>query len=163
MGKFSQVDAGLITQCHACDFDLLNTQVVKPVIYDESAALTWMPALQMLEGKSVGARYDTEFFAVLHQMCKILLAHGQHVHLQKYVADKIGAPEIMLLSGNAPFENYSLEDRHVVIQLAMWLMADPEKRIVEAWRSKAVRFNMLNKDFKPRPRWYRDIVRICEN
>lgn len=163
MGKFSQVDAGLITQCHACDFDLRNAKVVKPVIYDESAALTWMPVLKILEGEAVDARYDVGFFAVLHQICKILLAHGQHVHLQKYVADKIGAPEVALLPGNAPFENYSLEDRHVVIQLAMWLMVDPETRVVDAWHNKAVRYNMLNKDFKPRPRWYRDIVKGCAN
>lgn len=163
MGKFSQVDAGLITQCHVCDFDLRNAKAVKPVIYGESAAQTWLPALQMLEGELVDARYDVGFFAVLHQMCKILLAHGQHVHLQKYVADKIGAPEVALLSGNAPFENYSLEDRHVVIQLAMWLMTDPEARIVGAWRNKVVRYNMLNKDFQPSPQWYRDIVLRCAN
>ena len=163
MGKFSQVDAGLITQCHVCDFDLRNSKVVKPVIYDESAAMTWLPALKMLEGETVDARYDVGFFAVLHQMCKILLAHGQHVHLQKYVANKIGAPAVALLSGNAPFENYLLEDRHVVIQLAVWLLADPEVRIVDAWRNKAVRYNMLNKDFKLRPRWYRDVVKACAN
>ena len=48
-----------------------------------------------------------------------------------------------------------------IIQLAMWLMADPEVRIVEAWRNKAVRYNLLNKDFKPRPQWYRNIVEGC--
>ena len=61
------------------------------------------------------------------------------------------------------FENYSLEDRHVVIQLAIWLMADPETRIVDSWQNKAVRYNMLNKDFKPRPQWYREIVKRCAN
>lgn len=163
MGKFSQVDAGLISQCHVCNFDLRNTKVVKPVIYDESAHLTWLPVLLMLEGKLIDTRYDAGFFAVLHQICKILLTHDSHAHLQKYVAEKIDAPTVRLLSGNAPFENYSLEDRHIVIQLAMWLMANPEERIVDAWRNKAVRYNTLNKDFKPMPRWYWHIVKMCAN
>ncbi|OIQ84245.1 TniQ [mine drainage metagenome] len=161
MGKFSQVDAGLITQCHVCDFDLRKSSAVKPAIYDESAYLKWLPALRMLEGDGVDSRYNVGLFAVLHQLCKIMLTHYQHVHLRQYVSDKIGAPEIALHPRHEPFEHYSLEARHVVIQLAMWLLADPETRIVDAWRNKAVRYNVLNKDFKPRPKWYRDIVAQC--
>ena len=161
MGKFSQVDAGLITQCHACDFDLRESEAVAPVIYDESAGQTWLPALQMLEGDGVDARYNVGFFAVLHQLCKLMLTHYSHVHLRQYVSEKIGAPEVALRPKHESFEHYSLEERHVVIQLAMWLLADPEARIVEAWKNKAVRYNVLKKDFHPRPRWYRDIVEQC--
>lgn len=161
MGKFSQVDAGLITQCHACDFDLRESKEVAPTIYDESAAQTWLPALRMLEGDDVDARYNVGFFSVLHQLCKIMLTHIPHVHLRQYVAEKTGAPEIALQQKHKPFEYYSLEERHVVIQLAMWLLADPETRIVDAWKNKAVRYNVLKKDFQPKPQWYRDIVGKC--
>jgi len=161
MGKIGQVDAGLITQCHACDFDLREAKTGVPVIYDESADLMWLPALRMLEGESVGACYNVGFFAVLHQLCKIMLTHYSHEHLQQFVAARIGAPEIILRPKHESFEYYSLEERHVVIQLAMWLLADPETRIMDAWRNKAVRYNVLNKDFQPRPQWYRDIVERC--
>jgi hypothetical protein len=96
LGKFSQVDAGLITQCHACDFDLRESKIIAPVIYDESVSLTWQPALRMLEGDNVDARYNVGFFAVLHQLCKIMLTHYSHVQLRQYVSGKIGAPEIQL-------------------------------------------------------------------
>ena len=103
----------------------------------------------------------TRFFAVLHQLCKIMLTHYSHVHLQQCVAGKIGAQEVSLRPKREPFEHYSLEERHVVIQLAMWLLVDPETRIVDTWRNKAARYNVLKKDFKPRPKWYRDIVGKC--
>ncbi len=164
MGKFSQVDAGSITQCHACDYDLRKAKVVKPVIYDESAYLAWSPTLRMMEvDGDVDAKYNLGFFSVLHQLCKIMLTHYSHEHLRQYVSEKIKAPEIMLHPMHKSFEHYSLEERHIVIQLAMWLMADPEVRIVDAWRNKAVRYNVLNKDFQPRPQWYRGIVMNCEN
>lgn len=163
MGKIGQVDAGLITQCHACDFDLRESKVIEPVIYDESAGLTWLPALHMLEGVDVNARYNVGFFAVLHQLCKIMLTHYSHEHLQQFVAAKIGAPEVTLQPKHKSFEYYSLEERHVVIQLAMWLLADPETRIMDAWRNKAVRYNVLKKDFQPRPQWYWWIVKQCVN
>lgn len=92
-----------------------------------------------------------------------MLTHYSHVHLRQFVSGKIGAPEVQLRSKHESFEHYSLEERHVVIQLGMWLLADPEVRIVEAWRNKAVRYNMLKKDFQPRPQWYREIVEKCEN
>lgn len=161
MGKFSQVDAGLITQCHACDFDLRESKVIKPVIYDESAYRTLLPALRMIEGDAVDARYNVGFFAVLHQLCKIMLTHYSHVKLRQYVSEKISAPEIQLNKKHKSFEYYSLEERHIIIQLGMWLLANPEVRIVEAWRNKAVRYNVLKKDFQPRPKWYRDVVGEC--
>lgn len=164
MGKFSQVESGPITLCHACDFDLRKSPVKAPVIYDESAYQMWLPALRMLDGNDgVDACYDVGLFSVLHQMCKIMLVHSPHVHLRQFVSGKIGAPEIQLRPRHESFEHYSLEERHVVIQLAMWMLADPEKRIVEAWRNKAVRYSVLKKDFSPTPQWYRDIVVQCSD
>jgi hypothetical protein len=162
MGKFSLVESGSITLCHACGFDLRNSPVKAPVIYDASVCQTWLPTLRLLEGYNwIDAHYDVGFFAVLHQMCKLMLTHYSHVHLQQYVSEKIGAPEIQLRPKHESFEHYTLEERHVVIQLALWLLADPEVRIVEAWRSKAVRYNVLKKDFQMMPQWYRNVVGKC--
>jgi hypothetical protein len=163
MGKFSQVEAGLITQCHVCDFDLRESKVVAPIIYDKSAGSTFLSALRMLEGDVVDARYNLGFFAVLHQLCKIMLTQNAHAHLRQYVSEKISTPEVALRTKHESFEYYSLEERHVIIQLGMWLLADPEARIMDAWRNKAVRYNVLKKDFQPRPRWYRDIVEKCSD
>lgn len=162
MGKFSQVESGAITLCHACGFDLRESQVKVPVIYDASILGTWLPVLQMLEGgEAVDARYNLDFFEVLHQLCKIMLTHYTHVQLREYVSEKIGAPKFDLLKKHKSFEFYSLDERHVVMQLAMWMLAEPEARIVESWRNRAVRYNVLKKDFEQMPEWYREIVGLC--
>lgn len=135
-----------------------------PEIYDVSAYQMWLTALQMLEGDAeIDAHYDMGFFAVLHQLGKILLIQNGRVRLRDYVSRIIGAPEIQLHARHTPFENYSLEVRHVLIQMAMWLLADPDVRIVDAWRNKAVRYNVLKKDFQMMPAWYQGVVGQCSD
>jgi hypothetical protein len=164
MGKFSQVESGSITLCHACGLDLRESPSNVPVIYNQSAYQIWLPAMQMLEDHRYGdAQYDVGFFAVLHQLCKIMLTHYSHVQLRKYVSEKICAPVITLRQTKNSFEFYSLAERHIVIQLAMWLLADPEARILDAWRNKAVRYNVLKKDFEKMPEWYKNIVGKCSD
>lgn len=163
MGKIGQNESDSITLCHACGFDLRDAPVSPPTIYDDSAYQTWLPALQMLEGGKVDNRYDLAFFEVLSQLCQILLASYKHVHLREYVSKMIGAPSIRLYIKRKPFEYYPLKDRHVVIQLAMWLMTDPESRILDAWRNKAVRYSVLKKDFEGMPEWYAEIVGRCSD
>lgn len=164
MGKFSVVDAGPFFLCHACQFDLRDSPARQPLIYDKSAFQEWLLILQMLEGDiEIDARHDIGYFEVLHQLCKILLTQSSHVRLQKYVSGKMCAPEIILNAKHKTFEHYALDERHAVIQIAMWLMADPGARIVEAWRNKAVRYNVLKKDLRESPAWYREIVARCSD
>lgn len=164
MGKFSQVESGAITLCHSCAFDLRESSITKPTIYDESAYQALLPALKVLEGnRSDDVRYDVSFFAVLHQICKTMLTHYAHVRLREYVSDQVDAPAILLRKTKNSFEFYSLADRHLVIQLAMWLLANPETRIVDAWRNKAVRYNELKKDMELIPKWYSKIVGQCSD
>jgi len=41
---------------------------------------------------------------------------------------------------------------------ALWLLAAPKERIGAAWQAKAVRFNLLLKDFSDAPRWFADLA-----
>lgn len=162
MGKFSQVNAGSITLCHSCDFNLCNAPIKEPIIYNESAYQEWLPILNMLEqGGSLDSHRDAGYFAVLHQMCKILVSHVPHGRLQHFVADKISAPKVDLLAKHDPFEHFSLEARHIIIQMAMWLMVKPEEKIIDAWRNRAIRYSVMTKDMIEIPLWYRNIVEQC--
>jgi hypothetical protein len=44
------------------------------------------------------------------------------------------------------------------VLFALWLLADPETRIRQAWLAKAVRFNLLLRDFKDGPKWFVDLA-----
>jgi len=52
----------------------------------------------------------------------------------------------------------SIEERHHLIQLVMWLLVEPEMRLGAAWRAGAVRYNLFLKDFDDAPNWYIHIV-----
>lgn len=160
LGRYGAADEEPLTFCHECGFDLRNALLVAPTFYEDSSRQIMEDVLRMLEGED-GRRFDAGFFNTLHQICKILLSDTRRVKLCGYVTGMVGAPDFPLQLGKRSFEERLLHERHYVIQLGMWLMAEPAIRIVAAWRTKAVRYNELNRDFRKEPKWYRELVRLC--
>lgn len=66
--------------------------------------------------------------------------------------------EIQLTAGQVTTEPRPLHERHHLIQLIDWLMADLEPRLRMAWRAKAIRYNHLSNDFENAPAWYQKIA-----
>lgn len=161
LGHYERAEDWSLARCHACRFDLRSAPVEKPVFYEASSQSLMLDLLHLLEGR-VDSRFDIGFLGVLHQMCKIMLTRIKHVRLHGYVTEQVNAPSVVLLSGRISFEEHSLRERHHVMQLAAWLLADPAKRITDSWQSKAVRYNLLKKDFNSMPRWYHEIL-ICSS
>lgn len=54
---------------------------------------------------------------------------------------------------------HSIEERHHVLTMALWLMFDLRGRLPLAWQAKAVRYNVLMKDLIRPPR---ELVSITE-
>jgi hypothetical protein len=67
--------------------------------------------------------------------------------------------DIELTGGYATFEMRKIQERHHLLQLTCWLLSDLELRLTAAWRAKAVRYNMLLKDFDDPPTYYSLIAR----
>lgn len=160
LGRYGSTDEVPLTFCHECEFDLRRAPLIAPTFYEKSSRQTMLRVFRRLEGED-GKRFDAGFFSVLHQMCKILLSNTKHVRLREYVIGRANAPNMPLEVGKKSFEERPLQERHHVIQLGMWLLTEPEQRIVEVWRVKAVRYNMLKKDFSRMPLWYRETVGDC--
>jgi len=162
LGYYDRAESWSLTHCHDCGFDLRNSPLHAPVFYENSSRSLMLDTLQILEGVE-DKKFDAGCFSVLHQMCKILLSNAKHVRLYKHVSEQVAAPNILLLAGRASFEESSLQVRHHIIQLGMWIMAKPATRIEEAWRMRAIRYNVLKKDFRKMPRWYQNFIRKCSN
>lgn len=81
-----------------------------------------------------------------------------HVSLRDFVLDQIGYSDIRLATGRISLEMRSIEERYHLLQLAMWLMVLPDVRLEHAWRSGAVRYNVLLKDFTEPPDWYKRLT-----
>ena len=102
--------------------------------------------------------YNLGFFAVLHQLCKVLGAKANAGRLYRWVEVQLGIATPGLLSPRrATFESRRIHERHALVALALWLLCDLPLRLTAAWRDKAVRFNHLLKDFHQPPRWYADV------
>lgn len=162
LGRYGSADERPLTFCHECGFDFRSTPLIAPTFYEDSSRQIMLEMLSMMEG-GTGRKFDLGFFSVLHQMCKIILANIKHIRLREYVCSQIDAPDMPLLGGKISFEERPLQERHHVIQLGMWLIAEPARRIVDAWRVKAVRYNVLKRDFKSMPNWYHAIIDQCSS
>jgi hypothetical protein len=162
LGRYGSADEEPLTFCHQCGFDLRNSPVIAPTFYEESSRQVMLEVLSTLE-ENKGRRFDSGFFNVLRQTCKILLSKTKHIKLRAYVVGQFNASELFLESGRRSFEERPLQERHYIVQLGMWVMAAPEQRIGRARRERAVRNNVLKRDFERMPQWYRDIVARYSN
>jgi hypothetical protein len=79
--------------------------------------------------------------------------HGK-LHLREFVLGRLRVSDIPLEGAHFPLELRPIWERHHILQLSWWLIADLEHRLTEAWKTKAVRYNLLYRDFEERPEWY---------
>jgi hypothetical protein len=159
LGRPNEIDGGSITQCHVCDFDFRSAPAKAPGFHEESAQREFGLATDWLEHRQAGAKLDTQaYFAVLHHLCRTMLAAYRNVRAMVFACDQIGIPDIRLEPGQRVLEIRSIEERHHVVQLGLWYMADLRARLTAAWQEGAVTYSALLRDFEDRPRWYDEIV-----
>jgi len=112
---------------------------------------------------SVG-KFDLGFFAVLHQLCHVICLKPNRRLLLHHLMGKLDQVDEPLLStGRIGIEDLRRNARHQVLTCALWLMEDLEVRMREAWRTKAVHYNLMLKDFGQAPKWYRAVADSFSN
>jgi len=158
------IEAGTLAFCHECGFDLRDASAVEPLSYDSDATALLLDACSVLVPDPVfNHEWDLGRYSVLHQFNMILTSKYRHVSLRDFVLDQIGCPDIRLATGRISLEMRSIEERHHLLQLSMWLMVSPDVRLEYAWRSGAVRYNVLLKDFSEPPDWYQRLTEKLVN
>lgn len=143
--------------CHQCNFDLRNASAVEATWYDATSRAAMLCASIGVEDCAPG-EWSLDRYAVFHQLCKLMTTRYEHVSLRDFVMKEIGAQHIALTQGHVSFEMRPIAERHHLLQLTAWLLADIEPRLRAAWRCGAVRYNVLTKDFPDSPGWYDQIV-----
>jgi hypothetical protein len=148
-----------LSYCHACGFDLSESQVVRPEYYDKAAADVLMAACSASDcAPRAQSEWDLDRLNALHHLCQILTSRYQHVWLRQFILGKLSEGDVPLTPGRISIEMRPVHERHHLVQLAAWLFVDIRARLTEAWYAGAVRHNLLLKDFSESPDWYRDIV-----
>ena len=78
--------------------------------------------------------------------------------LQNYTAERLHIPAVPVGLGRATIEQRRSDVRHHLLLCALWLMADIQPRLEAAWLAKAIRYNLMLRDFEEPPGWYRALV-----
>lgn len=145
--------------CYQCQFDLRTASQEPVAIHDDGALHLYVEMLQALERSSHDAnQFNLKFHAVLHQLCKVMLSVVNHDQLRQYIANTLDVVIAPILNGKVPFEQRRVFDRYQAVLFALWLLSEPETRIRQVWLAKAVRFNLLLRDFNHAPKWFADLA-----
>lgn len=159
LGHPKEIDGGSLAQCHACAFDLRQASATAPQFYEPSARVAFEQAVGWLEGRSVWMGPErVDYFGVLHHLCRTMLAAYRAVHLRQYACGRVGIEDLPFKQRTRVLEQRSVVERHHLVQLAFWFLADPRNRLTAAWQDGAVTYSALLRDFDDRPKWYDEIV-----
>jgi len=156
LGRPSITDSGALSLCHACDYDLRDTEHRPFAPYEASTANELDQLADYICGADGGLNIGHT--DVLHQLCKVMVSTHKSSSLATFVTSAIGAENVAVPRGRRAFESRPIEHRAHIIQLAAWLLANPRARIPAAWQAKAFRYNHLVKDFPSPPAWYCTII-----
>jgi hypothetical protein len=149
-----------LVACHVCQFDLCKSPRV-PVIWHRADARAWMQIVEAsLNAKLTSSRRrkTLESLRVMRHIATLLTSRHTSLRLREWVCERIEAPYLLMVQGRVAIESRPLSERHHLVQLAAWLMADLKPRLGLAWRSKVVRYNHMLKDFGEPPKFYAGVV-----
>jgi len=166
LGKTEELDVKPLSLCYLCNQDLRLVKTVKPATFDLLANDLSVHATEWLENDSIASTSDVSFYTVLHHICKLLLSNRWGKQLRDFIMlqAKVNRKVLDLAFDRSTplrlfFEHHSVDNRHKLILLAYWLIAEPALRFKDALKSKSIMFNRLYKDFHFMPEWYRVIIR----
>jgi hypothetical protein len=130
-----------------------------PISYDEQAATLMLQASRGLEPDlEANNAWNLDFYSVMHKLCRTMTSRYVHARFRHFFLGNLGFPDINLTEGHTSFEMRPIEQRHHLVQLSAWVLADLEPRLTAAWRVGAIRYNVLFKDFPDPPDWYFKII-----
>jgi len=153
MGRPMLLLVGPMSICHSCGHDLRAASPLPIPLYNQESHLETIEFLKSLESNHrADPRFGLSFHAILHQQCRLIVSERTAPRFREFIQQQIKCPDMRFLNGRFPFEMRSLVERHHVIAMAMWVMSDWRDRLASAWKSKAVKYNVLLKDLSNPPR-----------
>ena len=144
--------------CHDCGMDLRDSPLSTVQSYFPEIR-EWLLALA---GDGVHAR-DHEDWSVMRHLARLLMSETPSLRLHEHLCLQVCAPLVPLPKGRLALESCELDLRHHLMQLIGYLMMDLPVRMEDAWRSRALRYNHMLKDFKNAPAGYERLVAHFEN
>lgn len=155
LGRPKLINPLSFTNCWSCGYDLRSSPSEPVEKWNGRMFQSWSKALHLIDkGAAESSGFDYSKLAVVHQFCALMVSTRLAPKLMLYVAEKTNQPFFPVKQGRFPFEQRAIGERHYVLGLAWWLIGYWPTRLRIAWFHKAVRYNVLGKDFSHAPLWY---------
>lgn len=150
--------------CYSCGYDFREAPR-KSVFFpnEELHALFDGMLLSLNAPDNQAGQFDLGYYAVMHQFCRAMGMRQNGGRLQRFIEELLDLPYLSLQQGRISVEQRSHDERHQLLLCALWLMADLQPRLQAAWLAKAVRYNLMLRDFDDPPRWYWALVEPFSN
>lgn len=146
--------------CSVCEYDLRGSQNDPIEIYDDESFEWLININKALENNDADDNIflKVDQFAVLRHFCKLATSNITGSSIQKHFQKKFSKHKITYSPNMNFFELHSINSRHEIIQIAIWILFDFEKRVEILWRNKIIRYNLFRKNFIECPDWYQEVV-----
>lgn len=152
-------DARAMHVCHVCGYDFRDTARTEAFFPDREIQQIFGNMLNALaEPHQKFEQFDLRFYAVAHQLCRVMISRQNLGKLQAFIADQLGLSRLLPQLRRISFEHLRRDDRHKLLLCACWLIAKHETRFELAWQAKVVRYNLMLKDMEEAPKWYKSSV-----
>jgi hypothetical protein len=150
--------------CTSCGFDFRQADHRTPDMLTEEVRIQFDAMLSSLaDATPIGSHAEYEFFSVVRQLCRVMCMRQNAGRLQAFVSTQLEQKHDRIWLDSRWIEHLRITDRHRLLLLALWLLADLEPRLTSAWRQRAVRYNHLVREFPQIPQWYRGVAEKCSN
>ncbi|WP_189534562.1 TniQ family protein [Paludibacterium paludis] len=164
LGHPDQEAFAALNICSHCAFDLTRAQTDPVDQWNREIFTSWQHALELLSSPIPHALQQmSDRLAILHHFCALCVSQRLALKLHPYLCAQTGHPLPELTTGMPTFEQRPISERHHIIGLAWWLIHHWPHRLKAAHRDKAVRYNVLFKDFDDCPDWYIESIRTMTN
>lgn len=166
LGDRNKRVASSMTLCHSCGRDLREaaTHCEMPTVSESEVKFQRMLMEAIGEGwvevSRGGATYSHLYFAVLHQLMRILATGKKAVVLREAVGracnEDFVAP--VFETKNRDIERLKIGDRRRLLNMARYLLDDYPHRLISICTANRIWSATLLRDLKPAPFWYWDVI-----
>jgi hypothetical protein len=160
LGNFDISDVSSIHRCWHCGFDYRDTPRIAADFYSPDILASFRTLLVALEASQSADTSDSivQFHNVLHHLCLLLGMKNKQVAIADFACAALSIDQISKPTRRQPIESRSLDERHHLVQLAIWYLLQLDERLTAAWVNRSITYNRLLKDLRDLPDWYGDVV-----
>jgi hypothetical protein len=159
---------GPLSLCTICRFDFREIIAEKAAIFDCQAFLILRLQMRYLSAgwtfndKQI-FQYSRLYYDVLRNLVQKMMSPWTTRRLLDVASQRFTIPPLQSSRAREPFENFSVAQRHALLQVATWYLLDWPDRFHKIFRENRCRYSELMRDFENPPYWFYNDASLLEH